>query len=40
MVVAAGDPFATSRFLGVIAGSVPVEEVFGVPDADAMDPAA
>jgi flavin-dependent dehydrogenase len=40
MAVAAGDPFATSRFLGVIAGSVPVEKVFGVPDADAMDPAA
>lgn len=40
MAVAAGDPVATTRFLGVIAGSVPVEEVYGPPDADAMDPAA
>ena len=34
MAVAAADPIATGRFLGVMAGSVPVNDVFGPPAVD------
>jgi hypothetical protein len=40
MAAIAADPVAVGRFLGVMAGSVPAEEVFGVPVPTELAPAA